>query len=80
MQICRKDNIKLKGQILFLAHEDQFSREIIPRKGVQLDTPYQKKKKNLQPFLGIMNYPSKYSLVTMVVWDSLRRLTSIKME
>ena len=36
--------------------------------------------KEMQSFLGIMNYLSKYSSVTSQMCEPLRRLTSVKLE
>ena len=44
------------------------------------DMPPLKTKKELQLFLGIVNYLSKFSPMTAEVWEPLQRLISAKVE
>ena len=45
-----------------------------------MDMPLPKTKRELQLFLGIVNYLSKFSLMTVEVCKPLRRLTSVEAE
>ena len=68
-------------------HKKPFFGEIIFRHGVKTDThrlqvqtemPFQKTKKDLQLFLSILNYISKFPVATPKVCKPLHQLTSIK--
>ena len=51
-----------------------------PRKLKTLPEMCHKHKKELQAFLGIINYPSKFSPSTVEICNSLRQLTLAKAE
>ena len=42
------------------------------------DMPSPKTKRELQSFLGIVNYLSKFSPMTAEIWEPFRRLTLVK--
>ena len=78
---CKEVNIKLnKDKCHFRCTSILFFSEVILREGiqpdpqkikVQTDMPAPKKKKELQAFLGILNYLGKFSTGTTDVCDSL---------
>ena len=89
LQQCEEVNLKLnKEKCHFRCTSMLFFREVISRKGVQsdpqkvkalTDMPPPNNKKELQVFLGIINYLGKFSPGTANVCHPLHKLTSSKM-
>ena len=87
LQRCRKANLKLnKEKCLFKQTCISFLREVILRHGMSLDLAKDKvltdmlptkTKRELQKFLGIVNYSSNFSQITAEVCEPLRRLISV---
>ena len=85
---CQDVNLKLnKEKCHFRCTSIPFFGEVVSRDGVQQDLqkinaltkiPVTQNKKELQAFLGIINYLSKFSPDTSVVCEPLRKLTSSK--
>ena len=81
LQRCSEVNLKLnKDKCYFRCTSVPFFREIISRNGVQpdpqktkalIDMPPPNNKRELQAFLGIINYLGKYSPCTEVICDPL---------
>ena len=90
LRICRQTNLKLnKDKCFFRCMSIPFTGEVIlqcnvnpdPRKVQALTAmPPPKPKKELQLFLGIINYLSKFSPKPAEVCESLWKLTSVKTE
>ena len=88
LQQCEEVNLKLnKGKCQFRCLSIPFFGEVISREGVQpdpqkikalTDMPMPKNKKELQAFLGIINYLGKLFLGTADICDPLCKLTSSK--
>ena len=87
LQQCEKVNLKLnKEKCYFRCTSIPFFGEVISRKGVQpnpqkvktLADMVSRSKKELQAFLGIINYLGKFSQGTADVCDPLCKLTSSK--
>ena len=87
-QICRKEILKLNN-IISGVHLFPFFGKGISRQGVRTDLrklkaltdmPHLKSKNQLQRFLGIMNYVSKFSPATAEVCESLWWLISVNKE
>ena len=85
---CQDVNLKLnKERCHFRCMSIPFFSEVVSRDGMQPDPqtvsvltkiPAPKNKKELQAFLGIINYLSKFSPDTSEVCEPLRKLTSSK--
>ena len=85
---CQDVNLKLNKDIChFRCTSIPFFSEVVSREGIQLDPqkirgltkmPAPKNKKELQAFLGIINYLSKFSPDKLEVCKPLRKLTSSK--
>ena len=85
---CKEVNLKLnKDKCHFRCTSIPFFGEVISRDGVQpapkkikvlTDMQAPKNKKELQAFLGIINYPGKFLPGTTDVYDHLQKLTSSK--
>ena len=85
---CQDVNLKLnKGKCHFRCTSLPFFSEVVSRDDMQLDTqkisaiaemPAPKNKKELQAFLGIINYLSKFSPDILEVCEPLRKLMSSK--
>ena len=85
---CQDVNLKLnKDKCHFRCTSIPFFREVVSREGIQPDPqkiraltkmPVPKNKKELQAFLGIINFLSKLSPDTSKVCKLLRKLTSSK--
>ena len=90
LRICRKASLKLnKYKCLFRCTSIPFFREILlwyvvspyPRKVQALmNIPLSKSNKELQPFLGILNYLSKFLPVTAEVCEPWWKLSQVKAE
>ena len=88
LQRCKEVNLRLnKEKCLFRCTSIPFFREVISRRGVQpdpqkikalMDMPPPNNKRELQAFLGIINYLGKFSPGTAVVCEPLQKLTSSK--
>ena len=88
LKCCQDGNWKLnKEKCHFRCMAIPFFGEVVSKDGVQLDLrkisaltemPAPKNKKELQAFLGIINYLSKFSPDMSEVCKPLRKLTSIK--
>ena len=88
LQWCEEVNLKLnKEKCHFRCISIPFFREVICREGVQpdpqkikvfTDMPAPKNKKELQAFLGLINYLGKFSPGTANICDPLCKLTSQK--
>ena len=88
LQRCKEVNLKSnKEKCHFRCTAIPFFGEMILRRGVQLDPqkikaltdmPVPNNKKELQAFLGIINYLGKFSPGTPDVCDPLHKLTSSK--
>ena len=88
LQCCKEVNLKLnKEKLHFRCTSIPFFGQVISRKGVQpdpqkvkalMDMPLPNNKKELQAFLGIINYLRKVSPGTANVCDPLHKLTSSK--
>ena len=86
---CQDVNLKLnKEKFHFRCTSIPFFGKVVLREGVQPDLqkvtgltemPVPKNKKELQTFLGIINYLGKLSPGTAEVWEPLHKLTSSKM-
>ena len=86
LQQCREVNLKLnKDKCHFRCTSIPFFREVISRNGVQagsqkikalMDMPSHNNKKELQAFLGVINYLGKFSPDTISVCEPLQKLTS----
>ena len=82
LQKCRKENLKLnKDKCPVWFTSVPFFGEIISRQGMRpdmrklkalTDLPPPKSKKELQVFLGILNYLRKFSPITAEVYKPLR--------
>ena len=85
---CRLAILKLnKDKCLFICTSLPFSGEVVSRQRVSpdlrkiqvlTDMPPPKSRKELQSFLGILNYLSNFSQVTVEVCEPLQKLTSVK--
>ena len=85
---CQDVNLKLnKGKCHFRCMSIPFFGEVTSRQGVQSDPqkvkalmemPAPKNKKELQAFLGVINYLNKFSPGTSDACELLRKLTSSK--
>ena len=85
---CQDVNLKLnKDKCHFRCTSIPFFSEVVSREGIQLDPqkiraltemPVPKNKKELQAFLGIINYLSKFSPCMSEVCKPLRKLMSSK--
>ena len=85
LKTCRQVNLKLnKDKCHFRCTSIPLFGEILSRHGVKLDPqklnsltkiPSPKTKKELQAFLGIINYLSKFPPSTVSICESLRHLT-----
>ena len=85
---CQDINLKLnKDKCHFRCTSIPFFGEVVSREGIKPDPqkiraltkmPVPKNKRELQSFLGIVNYLSKFSLGTAEVCKPLRKLTSSK--
>ena len=90
LEICRQVNLKLnKDKCHFRCTQISFFGEVLCRHGMKPDTwkltaltemPSPKIKREVQVFLGIINYLSKLSPSTEDVCETLRRLTPVKTE
>ena len=90
LQICRHLSLKLnKDKCHFWCTSAPFFGEVISRCGVHphpwklkalTDMPPPKTKRELHTFLGIINYLDKFSPSTADICESLRKLTSAKIE
>ena len=90
LRICRQANLKFnKDKCLFWCTNVPFFGEVILQSGVSRDPrkvwllttiPPLKCKKELQSFLGIVNYLSKFSPMTAEVCEALWKLTWVKLE
>ena len=88
LQRCRQVNLQLnKDKCHFRSPSVSFFGEIISRSGVQpdpqkiktlVDMTTPNNKKELQAFLGIINYLSKFSPSTASICEPLQKLTSSK--
>ena len=88
LQRCKEVNLKLnKEKCHFRCTPIPFFREVILRREVQpdpqkikalMDMPAPNNKKELQAFLGIINYLGKFSPGTADVCDPLHKLTLSK--
>ena len=88
LKCCRDLNLKLnKEKCHFRCTALPFFSEVVSRDGMQPDprkisalteTPTPKNKKELQAYLGIINYLSKFSPDMVEVCKPLRKLTSSK--
>ena len=87
LQRCKEVNLKLNKKSHFRCTSIPFFGEVISRRGVQpdpqkikahTDMPPPDNKKDLQTFLGIINYLGKFSPGTADVCDPLHKLTSSK--
>ena len=86
LQRCSEVNLKLsKDKCHFRCTSVPFFGEVISRNGVQpdpqkikalMDMPPPNNKRELQAFLGIINYLGKFSPGTAAVCDPLQKLTS----
>ena len=90
LQVCREVDLKLnRDKCHFRCTSVPFFGEIISRYGVKpdprklkalMEMPPPKTKKELQAFLGIINYLSKFPPSTANICDSLKQLTLSKTE
>ena len=87
MEIFLSHNLKLNEKCHFRCTSIPFFGEVILRRGVQLDPqkikaltdmPAPNSKKELQAFLGIINYLGKFSPCAADVCDPPHKLTSSK--
>ena len=88
LQVCKQVNFKLnKDKCLFGCTSSASFGEIISLQGVSPDTRKvqaltdmspPKTKRELQSFLGIINYLSKFSPMTAEICEPLQKLTSVK--
>ena len=88
LKCCQDVNLKLnKEKCHFMCTAIPFFSEIVSRDGMEPDSrkisaltemPAPKNKKELQAFLGIINYLSKFSPDMAEVCKPLRKLTSSK--
>ena len=90
LQICRQVNLKLNkdkcnfrctqvpfiGKMIFSQDLKPYPQKLLSNEGNVLS----KKQKELQAFLGIINYLRKISLRTADICEALRQLTSVKTE
>ena len=86
--VIEKINSKFKGKCHFRYTSRLFFGEVVSRAGIQPDLqkvraqtkmPVPKSKKELQAFLGIINYLHNFSPGTEEICKSLHKLTSSKM-
>ena len=88
LRICREVNLKFNiDKCLFRYTSIPFLSEVISGSSVSPDPrkvqaliamPQHKGKKELQSFLGIINYLSTFSPMTAEVYESLWKITSVK--